>query len=69
MDDIYVYFAQLPEGVNEAVLMCSDGYTVYIDPRQSKSGIIRSYQHAVNHIKSNDFYKADVQVIEDDAHT
>ena len=69
MDDFFVYFVELPDGVNEAVMECLGGYTIYIDPRQSKSGIIRSYQHAVNHIKSNDFYKADVQVIEDDAHT
>lgn len=68
MDDIYVYFVELPDGVNEAVLECLDGYTIYIDPRQSKAGVIRSYQHACNHIREKDFGKVNVQVIEGEAH-
>lgn len=67
-DDLYVYFAKLPDGVNEAVLECEGGYTIYIDPRQSKAGINRSYQHACNHIREMDFSKSNVQAIEGKAH-
>ena len=67
-DDIFVYFVNLPDGVNEAVLECATGYTIYIDPRQSKAGIARSYQHAFNHIRRNDFNNVDVQKIEGEAH-
>ena len=28
---IYTYYVPLPEGVNEAVMSCIDGYTIYID--------------------------------------
>lgn len=67
-EDIYVYLHELPDGINEAVLTCSGGYTIYIDPRQSKAGCIRSYQHALEHINKTDFEKTDVQNIEFDAH-
>ena len=67
-DDIYVYFTKLPDGVNEAVLECVGGYTIYIDPRQSEAGINRSYQHACNHIREMDFNKTNVQEIEGEAH-
>ena len=70
VDTIYVYYHQLPDGVNEAVLSCSDGYTIYIDPRQSRDGIARSYQHALKHIYNYDleFDGLDVQDIEEFAH-
>lgn len=67
-DDIYVYLIELPDGVKEAVLACNGGYTVYIDPRQSKAGCLRSYQHALKHIMNHDFEKTDVQSIESQAH-
>jgi hypothetical protein len=44
MDDIFVYYHELPDGINEAVMTCSGGYTVYTDPRQSNEGIINSYE-------------------------
>lgn len=64
MDDLYVYYVQLPDGVDEAVLPCLGGYTIYIDPRQSMSGMFRAYQHALEHIRNHDFEKSDVQEIE-----
>ena len=67
-DDIYVYYIQLPDHINEAVLSCSDGYTIYIDPRQSEDGLKRSYEHALTHIQNGDFFKMDVQNIENQAH-
>ena len=68
MDDIFVYYQNLPDGINEAVLAGNEGYTVYIDPRQSEEGIIRSYKHAYNHILEKDFSKTNVQEIEGNAH-
>ena len=67
-DDIYVYYQPLPDGINEAVMTCLGGYTIYIDPRQSKDGIQRSYRHALKHIQNGDFFSPDVQSIENQAH-
>lgn len=67
-DEIYVYYQPLPNGVNEAVLSCPGGYTIYIDPRQSRAGIERSLKHALRHIQDDDFSKMDVQRIERQAH-
>ena len=66
--DVFIYYTELPDGVNETVLECNAGYTVYIDPRQSDAGMLRSYQHAMTHIREKDFNKANVQEIEDKAH-
>lgn len=68
MDDIYTYLIPLPPGINEVVLPCLGGYTVYIDSRLSQEKQIRSYQHALGHIVNQDFEKTDVQEIEKDAH-
>lgn len=68
VDDIFVYYHKLPDGVNEAVLSCFGGYTIYIDPRQSEDGIRRSYQHAIQHIRNGDFEQSDVQEIENRTH-
>lgn len=67
-DDIYTYFVPLPDGINEIVLPCFGGYTVYIDARLSREKQLRSYQHALSHIINHDFEKADVQQIETEAH-
>ena len=68
MDDIFVYFIKLPEGVNEMVMPCFTGYTVYIDERLSDQKKLEAYNHAMWHIKNHDFEKADVQEIEHEAH-
>lgn len=67
-DDIYVHFHPLPGEITEAVCPCNGGYNVTIDPRQSRDGLIRSYNHALQHIEDNDFEKEDVQAIEASAH-
>lgn len=67
MDDVFVYLRELPGKVNEMITPCEDGYTVYIDPRQSHDGLIRSYNHAVGH-SQGDYEKTNVQEIEKDAH-
>lgn len=68
MDDVFVYYKELPDGINEAIMSCNGGYTVYIDPRQSQDGIISSYMHALKHIYGVDFNLMDVQEIEGKAH-
>ena len=68
MDDIYTYLIPLPDGINEVVLPCLGGYTVYIDSRLSQEKQVRSYYHALGHIINNDFEKEDVQEIETNAH-
>ena len=68
-DDVFVYYVELPEGVNETVTPCNGGYNVCIDPRQSEEGVMRSYMHALRHIMENDFEKEDVNQLEKEAHT
>lgn len=67
-DDIYTYFVRLPEGIDELVLPCFGGYTIYIGTHLSDQGRIRAYNHAMHHINNLDFEKADVQEIEYEAH-
>lgn len=68
MDDVFVYFVELPDGINEAVMPCLGGYTIYIDKRLSDYAQQRAYNHAMYHIRNHDFEKADVQSIEYEAH-
>ena len=69
MSDVFVYYVKLPPGINEMVTPCpDDAFTVYIDERLSDQKKIEAYQHALNHINSNDWAKDDVQEIETVAH-
>lgn len=68
MDDIFTYIVSLPIGVDEVVLPCAEGHTLYLSDRLDKTARIRKYRHAVQHIMDNDFQKTDVQEIEYDAH-
>lgn len=67
MEDIYVYYVNLPDGIDEMVAPCLDGYTVYIDARLSALDQRKAYAHALRHIKSHDWEKTDVNQIEWDA--
>ena len=54
----------------EMVSLNEDGsYTILINSRLSYEGQLKAYQHAMEHIESNDFEKNDVQKIEFDAHS
>ena len=64
MDNVYVYVTALPDGMNEAVLPCADGHTVYINEKLDQSQRIEAYNHAIKHIENNDWEKSDVQIIE-----
>ena len=54
MDDIYVYIVDLPPNVNEMVVPCCDGYTVYIDVKLSFAEKLVAYNHAMEHIRNDD---------------
>lgn len=66
MDNIYHYVIPLPYGVNEVVLPCYDGYTIYTADRLSTDEREEAYHHALRHVMRNDWKKADVQQIERD---
>ena len=53
---IFIYFVRLPEGFNESVEPCFDGYTVYIEETLSDEAKIRAYDHAMRHIDYGDFF-------------
>lgn len=68
MDEIYIYITELPDKMNEAVLPCCDGYTIYINEKLDAVRRQEAYEHAMHHIRNNDFEKENVQEIERDAH-
>lgn len=43
-------------------------YTILINAKLSQDGQLKAYQHALNHIKNEDFEKSDIQNIEFQAH-
>lgn len=54
---------------NEAVTENEDGsYTIFINNRLCEEKRLKSFWHAMNHIKNCDFEKEDVQEIELKAH-
>lgn len=69
MDDIFVYTVKLPPGIDEVVMPCLDGYTVYLDANLDHESRIKAYEHAVYHIRNHDFERPDVQEIETEAHS
>lgn len=66
--DVFVYLVDLPDGINEMVTPCRDGYTIYIDARLDLAHRQKAYEHAMWHIEHDDFQKTDVQQIEHAAH-
>lgn len=66
MPEIYHYIAPLPEGINESIMPCYDGYTIYTADRLTKEQRKRAYLHALKHIYKEDWDKVSVQEIEAD---
>lgn len=56
MDRIFVYLVKLPDGIDEAVSPCLEGYTIYIDERLTNEMMIMAYDHAMFHIDNGDCY-------------
>ena len=64
-NDIFIYKVRFPgKDIQEAVMPCFGGYTVYLDDRLSPVKQQQAYCHAVSHIKNGDFEKCDVSEIE-----
>ena len=55
MDNIYTYVVTLPDNIREMVTPCADGYTVYLSDRLDSVQMLKSFRHALNHIKNRDF--------------
>lgn len=67
-DDVFVYIVDLPSGVKEAVLKGLSGYTIYISDRLDPPSRQAAYDHALRHIRRDDWCRFDVQEIEYEAH-
>jgi len=67
--DVFVHIVDLSGKVTEAVTENEDGtYTIFIDAQLAPEAQRARYEHAMRHIRSNDFEKSDVQTIEAAAH-
>lgn len=67
--EIYLYRIKMNCGINEVVLPCIDGYTVYIDESLDDIHALRAYQHALIHIYHGDCDTIrDVNRVEYEAH-
>ena len=67
MVDVFVYVCDLGgTGIDEAVLPCIDGYTVYIDERLDDEHRRRVLAHALGDIRRGDCAGGDVQRIEEE---
>lgn len=69
--DVNVFLKDFPNTKDkEVVTENADGtYSVFINSRIAHNQQLLAYQHALEHIKKNDFQKADVQQIESIAHS
>lgn len=54
MADIYVYMIEMPSDVDEAVMPCMGGYTVYINANLTRERQEQAYLHALGHINAGD---------------
>ena len=68
--NVFVQLISFPNGkTKEMVSPNSDGsFTVFLNANLTHEAQLEAYQHALLHIKQNDFEKSDVQEIEHDAH-
>ena len=56
MDEIYLYYIDIPGTTNEMVIPCYNGYTIYIDIKLSHSEKVDAYYHAMRHIYGDDWH-------------
>ena len=68
VNSVYIYLVDLPTDISEMVTPCVDGFTVYINARQSQGRQIEAYRHAMGHIYKDDWKREDVQAVESEAH-
>ena len=68
MVDVFTYLVELPDQIDEMVVPCFDGYTVYINRELPRNRRISALEHAVRHILRGDFEKPDAGEIEEECH-
>lgn len=72
MSEINVFIIDFPYGTTarETVTLNEDGsYSIFINARMSHEMQLKAYEHALDHIKNNDFYAdRSVQEIEAERH-
>jgi hypothetical protein len=68
MDNIFIYYVEFPNNVKEMITPCYDGYTIYINRKLPREARNKAYQHALTHIRNNDFNGANISAIEIRAH-
>ena len=67
--DVNVVLLDFPNPGNEMVFENEDGsFTIMINSRLSHNRQLIAYNHAMKHIRNNDFQKDNVQLIEATAH-
>ena len=67
--DIFVHLIDLPDKTKETVCPNEDGsFTIFINSCLSYDAQLKAYEHAVKHIRQDDFTKENVQLIEYNAH-
>lgn len=69
MEDINAQLLDMDTKIPEHLVKNDDdSYTVFLNARLSQESRARSYYHALQHIRDNDFECGDVQSIETRAH-
>ena len=69
MEEINVQLLDMDTKIPEQLVKNDDdSYTIFLNARLSQESHLKSYFHALEHIKENDFEKEDVQQIEAEAH-
>ncbi len=70
MEDINVQLLDMDTKIPEQLIQNSDdSYTLFINAKLSYENRIKSYFHALRHIRGNDFEKENVQEIESRTHS
>lgn len=65
MDDINVQLINMDTKIPEQLVKNNDdSYTIFLNSGLSKDSQLKSYYHALKHIKGNDFGEENVQEIE-----
>ena len=69
MEDINVQLLNMDTKIPEQLVKNNDdSYTIFLNSRLSRDSQLKSYYHALKHIRENDFAKKEVQEIETNTH-
>lgn len=69
MEEINIQFLNMDTMIPEHLVKnTDDSYTIFLNARLSQENRLKSYYHALQHIRNEDFSKENVQSIEKIAH-